>query len=85
MIREHETVALPGLPVDYPIEVQGGLDSVTYSWVARGDSVPTGQPRPLVDGLVHRPLHAGRRRQCRDQGLRSALLVARRQETARQS
>ena len=44
--------ALPGLPVDYPIEVQGSLDSVTYSWVARGDSVPTGQPRPLVDGLV---------------------------------
>ena len=44
--------ALPGLPVDYPIEVQGGLDSVRYSWVARGDSVATGQPRPLVDGLV---------------------------------
>ena len=44
--------ALPGLPVDYPIEVQGGLDAVSYSWIARGDSVPTGQPRPLVDGLV---------------------------------
>jgi uncharacterized protein YcbK (DUF882 family) len=44
--------ALPGLPVDYPIEVEGGLDSVRYSWVARGDSLATGQPRPLVDGLV---------------------------------
>ena len=44
--------ALPGLPVDYPIEVQGGLDEVQYSWIARGDSVGTGQPRPLVDGLV---------------------------------
>lgn len=44
--------ALPGLPVDYPIEVQGGLEQVTYSWVARGDSVPTGQPRPLVNGLI---------------------------------
>jgi uncharacterized protein YcbK (DUF882 family) len=44
--------ALPGLPVEYPIEVQGGLDEVRYSWIARGDSVPTGQPRPLVDGLV---------------------------------
>jgi uncharacterized protein YcbK (DUF882 family) len=44
--------ALPGLPVDYPIEVQGGLDGVQYSWVARGDSVPTGQPRSLALGLV---------------------------------
>jgi uncharacterized protein YcbK (DUF882 family) len=44
--------ALPGLPVDYPIEVQGGLDEVRYSWIARGDSVATGQPRPLVDGLI---------------------------------
>lgn len=44
--------ALPGLPVDYPIEVQGGLDQVTYSWVAKGDSVPTGQPRSLSNGLV---------------------------------
>jgi uncharacterized protein YcbK (DUF882 family) len=44
--------ALPGLPVDYPIEVQGGLAQVTYSWIARGDSVPTGQPRVLVNGLV---------------------------------
>jgi uncharacterized protein YcbK (DUF882 family) len=44
--------ALPGLPVEYPIEVQGGLDAVRYSWVARGDSVPTGQPRPLADGLI---------------------------------
>src|SRR5687767_8623511 len=44
--------ALPGLPVDYPIEVQGGLEQVRYSWIARGDSVPTGQPRPLVDGLI---------------------------------
>lgn len=44
--------ALPGLPVDYPIEVQGGLEQVQYSWVARGDSVPTGQPRSLVNGLV---------------------------------
>lgn len=44
--------ALPGLPVDYPIEVQGGLDRVTYGWIARGDSVPTGQPRSLVNGLV---------------------------------
>jgi uncharacterized protein YcbK (DUF882 family) len=44
--------ALPGLPVDYPIEVQGGLDQVTYSWIARGDSIPTGQPRTLVNGLV---------------------------------
>lgn len=44
--------ALPGLPVDYPIEVQGGLDQVKYSWIARGDSVATGQPRPLADGLV---------------------------------
>ena len=44
--------ALPGLPVDYPIEVQGGLDGVQYSWVARGDSVPTGQPRKLANGLV---------------------------------
>jgi uncharacterized protein YcbK (DUF882 family) len=44
--------ALPGLPVDYPIEVEGGLDDVRYSWVERGDSVATGQPRPLVDGLI---------------------------------
>lgn len=44
--------ALPGLPVDYPIEVQGGLDQVTYAWIARGDSVPTGQPRSLVNGLI---------------------------------
>jgi len=44
--------ALPGLPVEYPIEVQGGLDSVEYSWIARGDTVPTGQPRPLIEGLV---------------------------------
>lgn len=44
--------ALPGLPVEYPIEVQGSLDSVQYSWVARGDSLPSGQPRLLVDGLV---------------------------------
>ncbi|HEX6317002.1 MAG TPA: DUF882 domain-containing protein [Gemmatimonadaceae bacterium] len=44
--------ALPGVPVDYPIEVQGGLDDVQYSWVARGDSVPTGQPRFLVNGIV---------------------------------
>lgn len=44
--------ALPGLPVDYPIEVQGGLEAVRYSWIARGDSVPTGQPRPLANGLV---------------------------------
>lgn len=44
--------ALPGLPVEYPIEVQGGLESVQYSWVERGDSVATGQPRPLAGGLV---------------------------------
>jgi uncharacterized protein YcbK (DUF882 family) len=44
--------ALPGVPVDYPIEVQGGLDDVQYSWVARGDSVPTGQPRHLSNGIV---------------------------------
>lgn len=44
--------ALPGLPVDYPIEVQGGLSEVRYSWVERGDSVPTGQPRSLENGLV---------------------------------
>lgn len=44
--------ALPGLPVDYPIEVQGGVESVQYSWIARGDSVPTGQPRSLADGLI---------------------------------
>lgn len=44
--------ALPGVPVDYPIEVQGGLDDVQYSWVARGDSVPTGQPRFLTQGIV---------------------------------
>jgi uncharacterized protein YcbK (DUF882 family) len=44
--------ALPGLPVDYPIEVEGGLDLVTYAWIAKGDSVPTGQPRSLVNGLV---------------------------------
>jgi uncharacterized protein YcbK (DUF882 family) len=44
--------ALPGLPVDYPSEVQGGLEKVQYSWVARGDSVPTGQPRQLASGLV---------------------------------
>jgi len=44
--------ALPGLPVDYPIEVEGGLDEVQYSWIARGDSIPTGQPRSLVNGLV---------------------------------
>ena len=44
--------ALPGVPVEFPIEVQGGLEEVTYSWIARGDSVPTGQPRPLIDGLV---------------------------------
>jgi uncharacterized protein YcbK (DUF882 family) len=44
--------ALPGVPVDYPIEVQGGLSEVQYGWVARGDSVPTGQPRSLANGLV---------------------------------
>jgi uncharacterized protein YcbK (DUF882 family) len=44
--------ALPGLPVDYPIEVQGGLDQVSYAWIARGDTVPTGQPRSLVNGLI---------------------------------
>lgn len=44
--------ALPGLPVDYPIEIQGGLELVQYSWIARGDSVPTGQPRRLADGLI---------------------------------
>jgi uncharacterized protein YcbK (DUF882 family) len=44
--------ALPGLPVDYPIEVQGGLDQVTYSWIAKGDSVSTGQPRSLSNGLI---------------------------------
>jgi len=44
--------ALPGLPVDYPIEVQGGLDQVTYAWIARGDTVPAGQPRTLVNGLI---------------------------------
>jgi uncharacterized protein YcbK (DUF882 family) len=44
--------ALPGLPVEYPIEVQGGLDEVQYSWIARGDSVATGQPRALIEGLI---------------------------------
>lgn len=44
--------ALPGLPVDYPIEVQGGLDQVSYAWIARGDTVPTGQPRSLANGLI---------------------------------
>jgi uncharacterized protein YcbK (DUF882 family) len=44
--------ALPGLPVDYPIEVEGGLDQVTYGWIAKGDTVLTGQPRSLVNGLV---------------------------------
>jgi uncharacterized protein YcbK (DUF882 family) len=44
--------ALPGLPVEYPIEVQGGLDEVHYSWIARGDSVATGQPRALIEGLI---------------------------------
>ena len=44
--------AMPGLPVDYPIEVQGGLDQVTYAWIAKGDSIPTGQPRTLVNGLI---------------------------------
>jgi uncharacterized protein YcbK (DUF882 family) len=44
--------ALPGLPVDYPIEVQGGLEAMQYSWIARGDSVPTGQPRLLAQGLI---------------------------------
>lgn len=44
--------AMPGLPVDYPIEVQGGLSGVEYAWIARGDSFPIGQPRSLVNGLV---------------------------------
>ena len=44
--------ALPGLPVDYPIEVQGGLDQVTYAWIARGDTVPMGRPRSLANGLI---------------------------------
>jgi uncharacterized protein YcbK (DUF882 family) len=44
--------ALPGLPVDYPIEVQGGLDQVTYTWIARGDTAPTGQSRSLANGLI---------------------------------
>lgn len=44
--------ALPGLPVDYPIEVQGGLSDVEYGWIARGDTLPMGQPRSLANGLV---------------------------------
>ena len=44
--------ALPGLPVDYPIEVQGGLDRVQYAWIARGDTAPTAQPRLLAHGLI---------------------------------
>jgi uncharacterized protein YcbK (DUF882 family) len=44
--------ALPGTLVDYPIEVQGDLTELRYSWVpvVAADSVPSA--RALVDGLV---------------------------------
>lgn len=44
--------ALPGMPVDYPIEVQGELAALHYRWVpVRHDGDRT-DPRGLVHGLV---------------------------------
>jgi uncharacterized protein YcbK (DUF882 family) len=44
--------ALPGEPVEYPLEIQTGLSDLRYRWVALNDTVGGELERPLSDGLV---------------------------------
>ncbi|HEX9564467.1 MAG TPA: DUF882 domain-containing protein [Gemmatimonadaceae bacterium] len=44
--------ALPLEPVDYPLEVQTGLEDLRYSWVPVNDTIAIGEERLLLDGLT---------------------------------
>jgi uncharacterized protein YcbK (DUF882 family) len=80
--------ALPGGPVEYPLEIQSGLSDLRYRWVALGDTAGAEADRPLGDGLVA-PLRPGfyrlelsieQERQVMD-GLPLAVLVPKSEKT----
>ena len=47
--------AMPGESVEYPLEVTGNPDSLTYSWVAVGDTAGVAAARPLSGASVVAP------------------------------
>lgn len=44
--------ALPGEPVEYPLEIQSGLNELRYRWVSLGDTSANDVERLLDDGLT---------------------------------
>jgi hypothetical protein len=51
--------ALPGEPVDYPLEVAGDPSSLTYQWVRVGQSAGATAPLPLAGAAVVAPTSPG--------------------------
>jgi len=47
--------ALPGEPVEYPLEVRGDRSALSYEWVRLGGSSPASAPRPLSGSGVIAP------------------------------
>ena len=51
--------ALPGLQVPFPVDISGGLDSVSYSWVRYDDSTSFEPSRPLTVNPTVAPVRPG--------------------------
>ena len=40
-------IALPGEPVEYPLQIEGDPTGLTYTWMRVGDSLAAGAPKPM--------------------------------------
>jgi hypothetical protein len=51
--------AMPGMSIQYPLDVHGDPTDLEYGWVRVGDSVVVTEPRPLAGADVITPAKAG--------------------------
>lgn len=48
-------IALPGEPIEYPLEVSGDPSLLRYQWVPLGDTIPADAPHPLSGATTIAP------------------------------
>jgi len=51
--------AMPGQPVEYPLDVHGDPSELAYNWVRVGDSAVAEMARPLIGARVQAPARPG--------------------------
>jgi hypothetical protein len=51
--------AMPGVQIQYPLDVHGDPTGLSYEWIRLGETVPAEAPRPLRGADVRVPVKAG--------------------------